>query len=145
MISKESIMPVSSVQTVINKCKIRGSVKTKPRSRRPRVRVRVSKSTRKILQDARKNLHVITSSSVTAAEIQISLTTSGVAVSIYTIRRHLQKNGLHGRVTRRKPLLYKCHKVSHLQAAQRQAHNFWNKVIWIDETKTELFGYNHKC
>lgn len=132
-------MPVSSVQTVINKWKIRGSVKTKPRSGRP---TKISATTaRKIVRDAKKNPQI------TSAEIQDSLKTSGVAVSRCTIRRHLQKNGLHGRVARRKPLLRKCHKVSRLQYAKQhrdKPQNFWNKVIWSDETKIELFGHNHK-
>ena len=106
-ISKELLMPVSTVQTVINKWKIRGSVKTKPPSGRP---TKISATTaRKIVRDAKKNPQI------TSAEIQDSLKTSGVAVSRCTIRRHLKKNGLHSRVARRKPLLRKCHKVARLQ------------------------------
>ena len=132
-------MPVSSVQTVIIKWKIRGCVKTKSRSGRP---TRISATTaRKIVRDAKKNPQI------TSSEIQDSLKTSSVAVSRCTIRRHLKKNGPYGRVARRKPLLRKCHKVSRLQYAKQhrdKPHNFWNKVIWSDETKIELFGHNHK-
>ena len=121
-ISKELLMPVSSVQTVIIKWKIRGCVKTKSRSGRP---TRISATTaRKIVRDAKKNPQI------TSSEIQDSL-----------------KTRPYGRVARRKPLLRKCHKVSRLQYAKQhrdKPHNFWNKVIWSDETKIELFGHNHK-
>lgn len=132
-------MPISSVQTLIKKWKLRGSVETKPRSGRP---TKISATAaRKIARDAKKNPQI------TSAEIQESLKKTGVAVSRCTIRRHLNKNGLHGRVARRKPLLRKCHKASRLQYAKQhrdKPQNFWNKVIWSDETKIELFGHNHK-
>lgn len=138
-ISKELRMPISSVQTLIKKWKMRGSVETKPRSGRP---TKISATTaRKIVRDAKKNPQI------TSGEIQDSLKTCGVAVSRCTIRRHLKKDGLHGRVARRKPLLRKCHKVSRLQYAKQhrdKPQTFWHKVIWSDETKIELFGHNHK-
>ncbi|CAJ0918915.1 unnamed protein product [Ranitomeya imitator] len=80
-----------------------------------------STTARKIVQNAKRNPQI------TSAAIQDSLKTSGVAVSRCTIRRHLK---LHGRVARRKPLLRKCHKVSHLQYAKQhrdKTQNFWNK------------------
>ncbi|CAJ0940981.1 unnamed protein product [Ranitomeya imitator] len=96
---------------------------------------------REIVWDSKKNPQI------TSAEIQDFLKTSGVAVSRCTIRRHLKKNVLHGQVTRRKPLVRKCYKVFCLQYAKQhrdKPQNFWNKVIWSDETKIELFGHNHK-
>ncbi|KAA8594317.1 hypothetical protein FQN60_005151 [Etheostoma spectabile] len=58
-------MPVSTVQSLIKKWKILGSLNTKPRSGRPR---KISaKTARRIVQDARKN------SQVTPAEIQAAL------------------------------------------------------------------------
>lgn len=138
-ISKQLRMPISSVQTLIKKWKMRESVETKSRSGRP---TKISATTaRKIVWDAKKNPQI------TSAEIQDSLKKSGVVVSRCTIRRHLKKNGLHGRVARRKPLLRKCHKASRLQYSKQprdKPQNFWNKVIWSDETKIELFGHNHK-
>lgn len=141
-ISKELRMPISSVQTLIKRWKreIRDSVETKPRSGRP---TKISATAaRKNVRDAKKNPQI------TSAEIQDSLKKSGVDVSRCTIRRHLKKNGLHGRVARRKPLLRQCHKNSRLLYAKQhrdKPQNFWNKIIWSDETKIELFGHNHKC
>ena len=133
-------MPISSVQTLIKKWKMRGSVETKPRSGRP---TKISATTaRKIVRDAKKNPQI------TSGEIQDSRKTCGVAVSRYTIRRYLKKDGLHGRVARRKPLLRKCHKVSRLRYAKQhrdKPQTFWHKVIWSGETNILLFGHNPKC
>ena len=79
-ISKELRMPINSVQTLIKKWKMRGSVETKPRSGRP---TKISATTtRKIVRDAKKNPQII------SGEIQDSLKTCGVAVSRCTIRRN---------------------------------------------------------
>lgn len=81
-ISKELRMLISSVQTLIKKWKMRGSVETKQRSGRP---TKISATTaRKIVRDAKKNPQIA------SGEIQGSLRTCGVAVSRCTIRRHLK-------------------------------------------------------
>ena len=111
-------VPVSSVQTLITKWKSRGSVDTKPWLGRP-----------------------------ISAEIQASLQKHGVSVSRCTIRRYLNKNGLHGQISRKKLLLCQCHKTVHLQYAKQhldKPQNFWNKVIWSDETNIELYGHNYR-
>lgn len=60
-----------------------GTVDTKP--------TKISASTaRKIVRDAKKNPQV------TSAEVQASRQESGATVSRSTIRRHLNKNWLHG-------------------------------------------------
>ncbi|KAA8584158.1 hypothetical protein FQN60_007943 [Etheostoma spectabile] len=97
-------MPVSTVQSLIKKWKILGSLNTKPRSGRPR---KIStKTARRIVQDAKKNPQV------TSGEIQAALEKDGVVVARSTIRQYLNKNELHGRVARKKPLLSQCHKKS---------------------------------
>ena len=63
-ISKELRIPISSVQTLIKKWKMRDSVETKPRSGRP---TKLSATTaRKIVRDAKKNPQI------TSAEIMDS-------------------------------------------------------------------------
>ena len=87
-ISKELRMAISSVQTLIKKWKIRGSGKTKPWSGRP---TKISATTaRKIVWDTKKNPQI------TSVEIQHYLKTCRVVVSRCTIRRNLNKDGLHG-------------------------------------------------
>ncbi|KAI4898095.1 hypothetical protein NFI96_001758 [Prochilodus magdalenae] len=53
---------------------------------------------------------------------------------------------LYGRVMQRKPFLHPHHKQSHLRYAKAHLDkpaSFWNKVLWTDETKIELFGHNN--
>uniref|UniRef100_A0AAY5L4Q6 Transposase Tc1-like domain-containing protein n=1 Tax=Esox lucius TaxID=8010 RepID=A0AAY5L4Q6_ESOLU len=116
-----------------------GSLDTKPRSGRPR---KISdKTARTIVRDTKKN------SQVTLGETQAALEKDGVVVSRSTTQRYLNKNELYGRVARKKPLLRQWHKKAWLQYARQHLdtpHSFWHTVIWSDETKIELYGYNHK-
>ncbi len=67
----------------------------------------------------------------------------GQPVSAQTIRRTLHQIGLHGCRPRRKPLLSMMHKKACKQFAedkQTKDMDYWNHVLWSDETKTNLFG-----
>lgn len=58
-----------------------------------------------------------------------------------TIARVLEQPELYGRVTKKKSLLKKCQMTSWLQFAIRHVGDseaIWKKVLWSDETKTEL-------
>ena len=69
--------------------------------------------------------------------------TSGIDCSSRTIRRRLDNAGLYGRVARKKPLLTDRHKTARLNWAKERKDwtlNEWNKVIWSDESKYNLFG-----
>uniref|UniRef100_A0A7N8YJF6 Transposase Tc1-like domain-containing protein n=1 Tax=Mastacembelus armatus TaxID=205130 RepID=A0A7N8YJF6_9TELE len=70
---------------------------------------------------------------------------TGVTVSRDTIRRTLQRNGMHGYRLRRKPLLKPMHKKAHLEFARAHAEkgeDYWDSILWSDETKITVFGTN---
>ncbi|KAK3562775.1 hypothetical protein QTP86_007093 [Hemibagrus guttatus] len=72
-----------------------------------------------------------------------SLASVKVSVHDSTIRKRLGKNGLRGRVPRRKPLLSKKNIKARLSFARKHLddpQDFWENTLWTDETKTEHFG-----
>ena len=80
---------------------------------------------------------------MTSKELQASLASVRVSVHDSTIRKTLGKNGIHGRVPRRKPLLTKKNAKARLTFAKKHLddpQDFWRNVLWTDETKVELFG-----
>uniref|UniRef100_A0A8C5QDF1 Transposase n=1 Tax=Leptobrachium leishanense TaxID=445787 RepID=A0A8C5QDF1_9ANUR len=80
---------------------------------------------------------------VTAEELRKDLSDVGTEVSAQTIRRTLRNEGLHARTPRHTPLLSPKNKKSRLQYAKSHVdkpQNFWDSVLWTDETKLELFG-----
>ncbi len=67
----------------------------------------------------------------------------GQPVNAQTIRRTLHQISLYGCRPRRKPLLKMMLKKDHKQIAEdKQAKDmdYWNHVLWSDETKLNLFG-----
>ena len=75
-----------------------------------------------------------------AAEVE---EVGGQPVSAQTIRRTLHEIGPHGCCPRRKPLLKMMHKKVHkLFAEDKQTKDmdYWNHVLWSDETKINFFG-----
>ena len=68
---------------------------------------------------------------------------TGRQVHPSTVRRAPIRNGLHGRVAKRKPLLRKANKTKRLKFAQKHKNLNpfrWEKVLWCDESKFEMFG-----
>ncbi|KAF7664638.1 hypothetical protein LDENG_00170880, partial [Lucifuga dentata] len=83
----------------------------------------------------------------TSKALQTSLASVKVSVHDSTIRKRLGKNGIHGRVPRRKPLLTKKNTKARLTFAKKHLddpQDFWENILWTDETKVELFAFQKK-
>ncbi len=80
---------------------------------------------------------------MSAASIALEVAeVEGQLVSAQTIRHTLQQVGLHGRHPRRKHLLKLAHKKACKQFAEdnlAKSMNYWNHVLWSDESKVNLF------
>ncbi len=81
---------------------------------------------------------------MSAASIALEVAeVEGQLVGAQTIRCTLQQVGLHARHSRRKPLLKLAHKKACKQFAEdnlSKSINYWNHVLWSDETQINLFG-----
>ncbi|KAK3571282.1 hypothetical protein QTP86_005922 [Hemibagrus guttatus] len=98
-ISKALGLPRTTVRAIIYKRKKHGTVENLPRSgRQTKITPRAQ---RQLIQEVTKD------PTTTSKELQASLASVKVSVHDSTIRKRLGKNGLHGRVPRRKPLLSK--------------------------------------
>ncbi|KAK3553721.1 hypothetical protein QTP70_007583 [Hemibagrus guttatus] len=134
-ISKALGLPRSTVRAIIYKWRKHGTVENLPRSGRPTKTT--PRAQRQLLQEVTKD------TTTTFKELQASLASVKVSVHDSTIRKRLGKNGLHGRVPRRKPLLSKNNIKARLSFARKHLddpQDFWENTLWTDETKIELFG-----
>ena len=85
---------------------------------------------RRLIQEVIKDLRT------TSKELQASFASVKVSVHDSTIRKRLGKNGIHGRVPRRKPLLTKKNTKARLTFAKKQLddpQDFWANILWTDE------------
>ena len=138
-ISKRLAVHVSTVRQVVYKWRQHHSTANLSRSGRPQ---KVSpRAARKLARDAQENPRK------TSRDLQADLAAAGTKVHRTTVRRVLNNAGLYGRVARKKPLLKKKHREARLQFAKSHVDKpaaYWEKVLWSDETKIELFGQNEQ-
>ena len=73
---------------------------------------------------------------VTLTELQSSSVEMGEPSRRTPISAALHQSSFYGRVARRKPLLRKMQMTVRLE---------FDKILWSDETKIELYGLNAKC
>ncbi|MBN3277122.1 TCB1 transposase, partial [Polyodon spathula] len=138
IISKYLDIPVSTVESIIRKWKLHHTTEPLPRKGHPS---KLSTQTRRRLVRATER------PTITLKELQSSMAGRGVMVHQSTISRALHNTGLYGRVARKKPLLKKYHLKARLQFVRKHESYpaaMWEKVLWSDETKIELFGQNSK-
>ena len=82
---------------------------------------------------------------VTLEELQEDLLSSGCSVIKRPISNEMLRNGLKPRRPKKTPLLLKRHKDARLIFVRQEKENsFWERVLWTDETKIDLFGHNYR-
>ena len=81
----------------------------------------------------------------TRAELQRNLQAANAHASQDTIAGALHRVGIYSRSPRKTPLLKTRHVIARLKFAREHLQklvHFWDKILWSDETKLELFGRN---
>ena len=139
-IAKKVLIPRDSVHYIVAKYKSTkwiGNLMGRGRRRK------TSTHTDRILQRKVKTNPRQSAASV-KAELENELK---VILSESTVRRRLHEVGLYGRVTRKKPYINKINRRKRLEYAKtyrEKSLDFWNKVLWSDESKFNLLGSDGK-
>ena len=130
-------IPISTVGDTVRRWKSFQTTTSLPRSGRPsKISDRMARHLgRKVQNNPR----------LTRSELQKDLQATGTHVCKNTIRTVLRKKGFHSRSPRKTPLLKPIHVKRRLNFSKEHLEkpsSFWNKILWSDETKIELFGRN---
>ncbi len=135
-ISKALLISQNTVAEVVQTFKKDGTATIS--QRRPgRPRKLTPRQERLLMRRVEENRH--------ASSLQLSKeveSQTGVTISRDTIRRTLQRNGMHGCRPRKKPLLKPRHKKARLEFARAHAdkdEDYWDSILWSDETKINVF------
>ena len=137
-VSKRLYLPRSTEQYTVKKEKLWDAVKNLNRSGRKR------KISRKLERNIVRN--VTTNPRTSVKDIKAHLFTVGVDFSNSTIERCLHRAGLKSCRPRKTPLLKKCPLNTRLKFAKEPVEKpdkFWDKVLWSDETRAELYEHNN--
>ncbi len=136
-ISKALLISQNTVAKVVQTFKKDGTATISQR-RQGRPRKLTSRQERLLMRRVEENRH--------ASSLQLSKeveSQTGVTISCDTIRRTLQRNGMHGCRPRKKPLLKPRHKKASLEFARAHTdkdEDTWDSILWSDETKINVFG-----
>lgn len=130
----------STVQRIINKWRYEGKLLNNPGRGRKRILSAGDERliTRKVNQNPKISVPELTS------EVTQMINRP---ISTETVRRTLRKNKLHGRVARNKPFISAVNKKKRLAFAEKYVSKpveFWERVLFTDETKINLFGSDGK-
>ena len=130
---------VSTVRQIVYKWRYFKTTTTLLRN--GRARKTSSRTARQLVVEVPKNPRV------TSRELQSSLARADIHVHRFTMRRTLVQVGLHGKVARKNLLLKTKHCAARLKFAKThldKTFNHWQKVLWTNETKIELFSHNER-
>lgn len=130
----------SSIQRVISNYTSTGSIISKSRTGRPPLLTK--RENKRIIQLVRLNPRI------TAYQVKLEVEERfSKSVSDDTIRRIIKKAGYHSRVARRKPYISDINRQKRMDFANEfvsKPPEFWNKVIFSDESKFCIFGIKGK-
>lgn len=125
-------LSVSGVRKICMKYEEYGQVENiEGRGRKRKTTVRYDKL---IIREAKKK------PTVSSREIAETL---NLSVSTKTIRRRLNESGLLSRLQRKKPFISEKNKAKRIKFAKEHLNkglDFWENILWSDESKFELFG-----
>jgi transposase len=101
-------------------------------------------------RDERRLVRLVTTISAEDAPAAANALESegGPLVSSQTVRRALQRQGLHAFVKPKRHLLLPPHKKQRMKFAHRYKDwtvDDWSRVVWLDETKINRFGSDGRC
>ncbi len=135
-IAKTLKLSCSTVAKTIQRFNRTGSTQNRPRHGQPK----------KLNARAQRHIQRLCFGNIRMSAASIAAEVEGVGgqpISAQTIRCTLHQIGLCGCRPRRKPLLKMMHKKACKQFAedmQTRDVDYWNHVLWSDETKINLFG-----
>ena len=84
---------------------------------------------------------------VMCEELQEALCSSGCSVTKQSISNEMLRNGLKTWRPKKTPLLLKQQRdarLKFLRQHKEKENSFWERVLWTDETKIELFGHYYR-
>nr|ACM08660.1 Transposable element Tcb1 transposase [Salmo salar] len=88
-----------------------------------------ARAQRRMLNEVKQNPRV------SAEDLKISLEHANISVDKSTTRKTLNKNGVHGRTPRKKPLLSKKNIAERLKFAKEHLDvppRYWQNILWTD-------------
>ena len=84
---------------------------------------------------------------ITCEELREGMRSPECCVTKQTISNEILRNGLKPWRPKKTPLLLKQHRDARLKFIRQYKEKenlFWERVLWTDETKIELFGHNFR-
>ena len=139
-IATDMLLPRTSVHKMINKYEVTRCLgNLAGRGRKQETTIRVDQLIeRKLKCDRRKSARIV------KTELEKEL---GAYISERAIKRRVNEYELSGRVARKRPYVNKASRLKRLKFLKIMSAkplNFWNTVLWSDESKFNLFGSDGK-